>query len=157
LLLAAAAAAGCCWLLHWELMGCSVSTCCTDARRVNVKMDVVSLVGRCLISCILLSILIKERDYMEWYVLVPAIAIAIGLAIMLLVGFRAKVAAIAQALLLTLATFWSHSFFRLAANHWERDLHQYYFFQLLTVTGAMLLIASRGAGRYSMDHNKKFG
>ena len=42
-------------------------------------------------------------------------------------------------------------------NHWEKDLHQYYFFQLLTVTGAMLLIASRGAGRYSMDHNKKFG
>lgn len=41
-------------------------------------MDVVSLVGRCLISCILLSILIKERDYMEWYVLVPAIALAIG-------------------------------------------------------------------------------
>ena len=37
------------------------------------------------------------------------------------------------------------------------DLHQYYFFQLLTVTGAMLLIASRGAGRFSMDHNKKFG
>ena len=120
-------------------------------------MDVVSLVGRCLISCILLSILIKERDYMEWYVLVPAIAIAIGLAIMLLVGFRAKVAAIFQALLLMLATFWSHSFFRLAANHWEKDLHQYYFFQLLTVTGAMLLIASRGAGRFSMDHNKKFG
>jgi uncharacterized membrane protein YphA (DoxX/SURF4 family) len=34
---------------------------------------------------------------------------------------------------------------------------QYYFFQLLTVTGAMLLIASRGAGRFSIDHNKKFG
>ena len=120
-------------------------------------MDVISLVGRCLISCILLSILIKERDYMEWYALFPAISSAVGLAIMLLIGLRAKVAAIAQAVLLTVATFWSHSFFRLAPTHWERDLHQYYFFQLLTVTGAMLLIASRGAGRFSMDHNKKFG
>ena len=66
-------------------------------------------------------------------------------------------AAVFQAVLLFLADLYCHSFFRLASNHWERDLHQYYFFQLLTVTGAMLLIASRGAGRYSMDHNKKFG
>ena len=38
-----------------------------------------------------------------------------------------------------------------------RVMSRYYFFQLLTVTGAMLLIASRGAGRFSIDHNKKFG
>ena len=34
---------------------------------------------------------------------------------------------------------------------------RYYFFQSLSVTGAMLLIASRGAGRFSVDGNKKFG
>ena len=88
---------------------------------------------------------------------VPAMLVAALLAGMLLAGYKAKVAAVFQAALLAMATFYAHSFFRLASNHWERDLHQYYFFQLLTVTGAMLLIASRGAGRFSMDHNKKFG
>ena len=89
--------------------------------------------------------------------LLPAVLLAGAISAMLLAGFKAEVAAIAQAVLLVVADFYSHSFFRLNANHWERDLHQYYFFQLLTVTGAMLLIASRGAGRFSMDHNKKFG
>ena len=91
------------------------------------------------------------------FLLVPALLVAAALAVMLLVGYNARLAAIAQAILLALMTFYAHSFFRLDSNHWERDLHKYYFFQLLTVTGAMLLIASRGAGRFSIDHNKKFG
>lgn len=113
------------------------------------------LIGRLLISCILLSILFKEREYMSWVFLAPSFAIALALCGMLLAGFKAEVAAIAQAVLLVIADFYSHSFFRLNANHWERDLHQYYFFQLLTVCGAMLLISSCGAGRFSVDKYKK--
>ena len=39
-------------------------------------MDIISLVGRCLISCILLSILWKERDYITVWLLVPAMLVA---------------------------------------------------------------------------------
>ena len=87
--------------------------------------------------------------------LLPAVLLAGAISAMLLAGFKAEVAAIAQAVLLVVADFYSHSFFRLNANHWERDLHQYYFFQLLTVSGAMLLISSCGAGRFSVDKYKK--
>jgi len=128
---------------------------CRLLRRTNLTNDVLGVVGRVLISCILLSIIFKEREYMSWAFLVPTMGMAGTLCFMLLAGFKAEVAAIAQAVLLVLADFYSHSFFRLNANHWERDLHQYYFFQLLTVCGAMLLISSCGAGRFSVDKFKK--
>ena len=55
---------------------------------MNVKMDVISLVGRCLISCILLSILWKEKEYIPMWALVPAMLVAALLAGMLLAGYN---------------------------------------------------------------------
>merc|ERR1711865_702882 len=125
--------------------------------KVNTQMEAFTMVGRVLIGIILLSMIFKEREEIHWVVEYPALIIGTILAGLLVVGYKAKVAAFFQAVLLLLLTCYSHAWFVLSHLHWERDLQRYYFFQSLSVTGAMLLIASRGAGRFSMDGNKKFG
>ena len=55
-------------------------------HRDTTKNDILGVVGRVLISCILLSILVKEREYMSTPIFIVGLLIATLLCGMLLAG-----------------------------------------------------------------------
>jgi ER-derived vesicles protein len=109
------------------------------------------LFGRIMIICMFVTLLHGQAT---------AVRIMFGvagtvLAILLLLGFKAKLVALSLALLLLVANFVVNPFWREPTWSSNRDFLKYDFFQTLSVIGGLVLLVDLGAGAYSVDENKK--
>jgi len=81
--------------------------------------------------------------------LVPTILIELGGGLMLIVGYRARLAAAAIFLFLIPVTLVFHNFW--AASPVEMQMQSINFMKNLGIMGGMLFIVAYGPGRYSLD------
>ena len=90
-------------------------------------------------------------DVLVWVV----IAVEIGAAILLIVGWKTRYAAWALALFTLIATFAAHRF-------WEFDAAQYanqmnHFLKNLAIVGGLAILAATGPGPFSVDGRRRGG
>ena len=78
-----------------------------------------------------------------------AIVVELGLGIMLLVGFKSRLAAIVIAVFTVAAAIFFHNYWAMPAE--KAYVNQLMFFKNLAIAGGLLLIAAFGPGRYSID------
>jgi len=88
-------------------------------------------------------------DVLVWVV----IAVEIGAALLLILGWKTRYAAWALALFTLIATFAAHRF-------WEFDAAQYanqmnHFLKNLAIVGGMLILAATGPGPFSVDGRRR--
>jgi len=79
--------------------------------------------------------------------LVGAFEVLTGIA--LIVGFKARWAALALAVFTTVATLMFHAYWSMPAD--QQYIQQLMFLKNLAVVGGMLAVAALGAGRWSVD------
>jgi putative oxidoreductase len=78
-----------------------------------------------------------------------AIAVELGLGLMLLAGFKARWAAIGIAFFTVVITFIFHNFWAVEAA--QQMQQQQAFFKNIGVVGGLLLVAAFGPGAWSLD------
>ena len=78
-----------------------------------------------------------------------AIVVELGLGIMLLVGFKSRLAAIVIAVFTVAAAIFFHNYWAMPAE--KAYVNQLMFFKNLSIAGGLLLIAAFGPGRFSID------
>jgi len=78
-----------------------------------------------------------------------AIVVELGLGIMLLVGFKSRLAAIVIAVFTVAAAIFFHNYWAMPAD--KAYVNQLMFFKNLAIAGGLLLIAASGPGRFSID------
>jgi len=120
------------------------------------------VVGRCLVALIfLLSGLGKIFNFsgtagymaakgipLTEIVLVVTILIEVGGSAMLILGWKARLAAVALFLWMIPVTLTFHNFWAMAGQ--EQMINQIMFLKNLSIMGAMLYIMAFGSGRYSL-------
>lgn len=150
----------------------------TKQRRSLTMMDTIKgkddkqkyllLAGRVLTGFLPLTIVLKERAYMNSVIFAMLAIATCGLGALVATGFNphsgadeaadhetTQAAAVGLAVLMLLETMYAHiGWITLDHGHWEKDLHRYYFFQLLSVVGGILLVASRGPGSINLSAKK---
>ncbi len=82
-----------------------------------------------------------------------AIAVELGLGLLLLVGFQTRWAALGIALFTLVITFIFHNYWGVPAD--QVMMQQQAFFKNIAVVGGLLTIAAWGAGRWSVDGQTK--
>ncbi|SCK52351.1 putative oxidoreductase [Variovorax sp. HW608] len=80
---------------------------------------------------------------------VIAIVVELGLGILLLVGFKSRLAAIAIAVFTVAAAVFFHNYWGMPAE--KAYVNQLMFFKNIAIAGGLLAIAAFGAGRFSID------
>ena len=81
--------------------------------------------------------------------LLPAIVLLLGGGIGLLLGWKARWAALALILFMIPATLYFHDFWNYPPQQLVNQFH--HFFKNLAIIGALFMIAGMGAGSFSMD------
>lgn len=81
--------------------------------------------------------------------LVVTIGIEIGAAVMLIVGYKARLGAAALLLWMIPVTFIFHNFWAIPAA--EQQIQMIMFMKNLAIMGGMLLVMANGSGPYSLD------
>ncbi len=82
-----------------------------------------------------------------------AIAVELGLGLLLLVGFQARWAALGIAFFTLVITFIFHNYWGVPAE--QVMMQKQAFFKNIAVVGGLLTIAAWGAGRWSIDGQSK--
>ncbi len=82
-----------------------------------------------------------------------AIAVELGLGLLLLVGFQARWAALGIAFFTLVITFIFHNYWGVPAE--QVMMQKQAFFKNIAVVGGLLTIAAWGAGRWSIDGQTK--
>lgn len=85
--------------------------------------------------------------------LVPAIAILLAGGLMLLVGWRARWAALALVVFMIPATLVFHSFWTYPEAQFVNQFH--HFFKNLAIIGALLMVTGMGSGGMSLDSGRE--
>jgi putative oxidoreductase len=80
---------------------------------------------------------------------VIAIIVELGFGILLLVGFKSRLAAIVIAVFTVVAALFFHNYWRMPAD--KAYVNQLMFFKNLAIAGGLLAIAAFGPGRISVD------
>lgn len=83
---------------------------------------------------------------------VIAIVVELGVGIALLVGFKARYAALVLALFTLAASVFFHNFWAMPAE--QVMMQQLMFMKNLAVVGGLLFVAAFGAGPFSLDSRK---
>ena len=83
----------------------------------------------------------------------PAIAILLAGGMMLLVGWRARWAALALIVFMIPATLVFHSFWTYPEAQFVNQFH--HFFKNLAIIGALLMVMGMGSGGMSLDANRQ--
>jgi putative oxidoreductase len=81
-----------------------------------------------------------------------ALVVEIVGSVALIVGFQARIAAAVLALFTLVATFFFHAFWAAAPD--QAFVQQLLFFKNVAVVGGLLVLASAGAGAFSLDAKK---
>jgi len=81
--------------------------------------------------------------------LLPAIVLLLGGGIGLLLGWKARWAALALILFMIPATLYFHDFWNYPPQQLVNQFH--HFFKNLAIIGALFMIAGMGAGSFSVD------
>jgi putative oxidoreductase len=81
-----------------------------------------------------------------------AVGIELGLGILLLIGLKARWAAIGIAIFTVVITFIFHNFWAVEAA--QKMMQQQAFFKNIAVVGGLLLVAAFGPGAWSVDGRK---
>jgi putative oxidoreductase len=82
-----------------------------------------------------------------------AILVELGLGILLLIGFQARLAALGIAIFTAVITFIFHNYWAVPAE--QMMLQQQAFFKNIAVVGGLLMIVAYGAGGWSVDGKRK--
>jgi putative oxidoreductase len=82
-----------------------------------------------------------------------AIAVEIGGALLLILGWKARWAALLLALFTLIATFAAHRFWQVDAAQYANQLN--HFLKNLAVVGGLLFVAAAGAGALSLDGRRR--
>lgn len=80
---------------------------------------------------------------------VVAIVVELGLGLLLLAGFKTRIAAIVLALFTLAASFFFHNYWAMPAD--KATVQQLMFMKNIAITGGLLAFAAFGAGRFSID------
>ena len=89
----------------------------------------------------------------------PQVGVAIALVIelfggiALLIGYRTRIAAIALAVFVLVASFFFHAYWAVPAE--QQMVQQLMFFKNIAITGGLLAFAAFGAGALSLDARRK--
>eukprot|EP01135_Chromosphaera_perkinsii_P005718 Nk52_evm18s359 gene=Nk52_evmTU18s359 len=78
-----------------------------------------------------------------------------ALTILISIGFKTRLSALVLVTMLVIFNFFLNNWWTLPAWSHVRDFLKYDFFQTLSVAGGLLLVASLGAGKMSVDEKKK--
>lgn len=82
-----------------------------------------------------------------------AILVELGLGILLLIGFQARLAALGIAIFTAVITFIFHNYWAVPAE--QMMMQQQAFFKNIAVVGGLLMIVAYGAGGWSVDGKRK--
>jgi putative oxidoreductase len=82
---------------------------------------------------------------------VVALAIELGAAILLLIGWKARCAAFVLVIFLLVITPIFHNFWSVPANQMQNQ--QIHFLKNLAILGGMLMVIAFGPGRFSVDRS----
>lgn len=85
--------------------------------------------------------------------LVPAIAILLAGGLMLLVGWKARWAALALIVFMIPATLYFHSFWTYPQVQFVNQFH--HFFKNLAIIGALFMVMGMGSGAMSLDRGRR--
>ena len=85
--------------------------------------------------------------------LLPAIVILLGGGVLLLVGWKARWAALALILFMIPATLYFHSFWAYPEAQFVNQFH--HFFKNLAIIGALFMILGMGSGGMSLDQSRE--
>ena len=80
---------------------------------------------------------------------VIAIIVEVGFGLMLLVGFKTRIAAIVLAVFTVAASIFFHNYWGMPAD--KAYVNQLMFFKNIAISGGLLAFAAIGAGRFSID------
>ena len=130
---------------------------------MNAGQQVAPLIGRILVAAIFLWSGIGKiggfagtLGYMQSkgvplaeVALAVTIVVEIGAALMIIVGFKARIAALALLLWMIPVTLMFHNFWAVPADQVQMQMIQ--FFKNLGLMGAMLLLIGFGPGAFSVD------
>ncbi|KAI3631519.1 hypothetical protein MIR68_010402 [Amoeboaphelidium protococcarum] len=116
------------------------------------KTHYLQLAGRVLLVALFLSFLFAgEMSFFR----VTMSLVGFGVALMVVVGFKAKYSALFLVVVLCIANVILNNWWSLHHNHPHRDFLKYDFFQTLSIMGGLLLLFSMGPGAMSLDEKKK--
>ena len=90
-------------------------------------------------------------DVLVWVV----IAVEIGAAVMLIVGWKTRWAALALALFTLIATFAAHRFWEFDGAQVANQMN--HFLKNLAIVGGMIILAATGPGPLSVDAKRRTG
>jgi len=117
----------------------------------STKLTYLQLVSRCFVCILFYSLL---GNHWTFWRIVGTVLVAIPV-MAVVFGYRARASASLLAVFLIVANFVLNGYWSLDYRHPERDFRKYYFFQTLTVTGGLLVLAEMGPGSMSMDERDK--
>ena len=117
----------------------------------NTPKTYLMLSGRVLLVFMFLTLLRFEFSFLHTVQNI----IGTALVILILVGYKTKLASLALVIWLTVLNFYFNAWWNIPDYKPMRDFLKYDFFQTLSVVGGLLLVVALGPGGYSMDEHKK--
>lgn len=117
----------------------------------NKPKSYMQLTGRILVVFMFVTMLRLEFTFFQ----ILQNIVASVLMIMVTVGYKTKLSALALVIWLFSINMWFNAFWMIPHNKPMRDFLKYDFFQTMSVIGGLMMIVSLGPGGVSMDEHKK--
>jgi putative oxidoreductase len=126
-----------------QTWGVLLGRCCLAAIFLQSAYDKIFHYGRTV------TLMTSKGIPFSEFLLLPSIVLLLVGGIGLLLGWRARWAALALIVFMIPATLYFHDFWNYPAQQFVNQFH--HFFKNLAIIGALFMIAGMGAGRFSVD------